>query len=30
MLIEHGLTVFTANTKHYAPIDGLRTDAFVP
>lgn len=28
--LEHGLTVFTANTKHFAPIDGLRTDAFVP
>jgi len=28
--LEHGLAVFTANTKHFAPIDGLHIEAFVP
>lgn len=28
--LEYGLTVFTANTKHFGAIDGLRIDAFVP
>lgn len=28
--LEHGLAVFTANTKHFGPIDGLHIEAFVP
>lgn len=28
--LEHGLTVFTANTKHFGAIDGLRIEAFAP
>ena len=28
--LEHGLTVFTANAKHFAPVDGLRVEVFVP
>lgn len=28
--LEHGLTVLTANSKHFSPIVGLRIEAFVP
>ena len=28
--LEHGLAVFTANTKHFDPIGGLHIEAFVP
>jgi len=28
--LEHGLTVFTANAKHFGAIDGLRIEVFVP
>ena len=28
--LEHGLTVFTANAKHFAPVDGLQVEVFVP
>lgn len=28
--LEHGLPVFTANAKHFGPIDGLRIDTFAP
>jgi predicted nucleic acid-binding protein len=27
---EHGLTILTANTKHFSPINGLRVEAFMP
>ncbi len=26
--IEHGLTVLTANTKHFTPIEGLQVERF--
>lgn len=28
--LEHGLTLLTANVKHFSPINGLRVEAFVP
>ena len=28
--IEHGLPILTANTKHFAQIEGLQVEAFVP
>ncbi len=28
--MEHGLTVFTANAKHFRAIDGLRLEVFLP
>lgn len=28
--LEHGLAVFTANTKHFSPIEGLHIEAFAP
>jgi predicted nucleic acid-binding protein len=28
--IEHGVTLLTANAKHFAAIDGLTIDAFEP
>lgn len=28
--IQHGLTVLTANVKHFGAIDGLRLEAFLP
>lgn len=28
--LHHGLTVLTANTKHFSAIDGLRLEAFQP
>ena len=28
--LEHGLTVFTANTKHFAPVDSLHVEPFMP
>lgn len=28
--IEHGLPVFTANAKHFAAIEGLKVETFVP
>jgi predicted nucleic acid-binding protein len=28
--IDSGLTILTANIKHFKPIDGVRTEAFVP
>jgi len=28
--IEHGLSVLTANTKHFGQIEGLQVEAFVP
>ena len=28
--LEYGLPVLTANTKHFAQIEGLRVEAFVP
>ena len=28
--LEFGLTVLTANTKHFGAIEGLRIEAFVP
>lgn len=28
--LEHGLTVLTANAKHFSPINGLRVEVFIP
>ncbi|MBI1906418.1 MAG: type II toxin-antitoxin system VapC family toxin [Rhodocyclales bacterium] len=28
--LEHGLTIFTANAKHFAPVDDLRIEIFAP
>ena len=28
--LKHGLTVFTANAKHFCAIDGLHIEVFVP
>ena len=28
--MEHNLTVFTANGKHFTPVDGLQVEVFVP
>ena len=28
--LEHGLTLLTANTKHFAPVTGLQLEAFAP
>ena len=28
--LEHGLTLLTANVKHFAPIEGLQVEVFVP
>lgn len=28
--LEHNLTVLTANTKHFAAIDSLRVERFIP
>ena len=28
--LEHGLTIFTANAKHFRQVDGLVVDVFVP
>ena len=28
--IEHGLTLLTANVKHFGAVEGLSIDAFVP
>ncbi len=28
--LEHGLTVLTANTKHFGSIDSLGIEAFIP
>lgn len=28
--LENGLTVLTANTKHFTPITGLKVEAFEP
>lgn len=28
--LEHGLTVFTANAKHFAPVNDLQVEVFVP
>lgn len=28
--LEHGLTLLTANTKHFGAIEGLQVEAFVP
>ncbi len=28
--LEHGLTVLTANIKHFGAVDGLQVEAFVP
>lgn len=28
--LEHDLTVFTANAKHFGAIDGLHIETFVP
>ena len=28
--LEYGLTILTANSKHFSPIVGLRIEAFVP
>lgn len=28
--LEHGLTVLTANAKHFSPINGLHVETFVP
>ncbi len=28
--MEHNLTVFTANTRHFDPVEGLRVERFVP
>lgn len=28
--LEYGLTILTANTKHFSPIGGLNIEAFVP
>jgi predicted nucleic acid-binding protein len=28
--LEHGLTLITANTKHFVPVTGLQLEAFAP
>lgn len=28
--LEHGLTVFTANAKHFSPVEGLQVEVFEP
>jgi predicted nucleic acid-binding protein len=28
--VEHDLTLLTANLKHFAAVEGLRLEAFVP
>ncbi|MDB5819559.1 MAG: type toxin-antitoxin system VapC family toxin [Rhizobacter sp.] len=28
--LEHGLSMLTANVKHFSPIEGLTIEAFLP
>jgi predicted nucleic acid-binding protein len=28
--LDHGLTIFTANVKHFGAIDGLQIEGFMP